>query len=99
MDGAPPLSAQIAEAKASGAALWLRDGGGLAQVAQDRPAFFEAVGRMTRLPIIPGAGSVVARPGPGALGAGGVRGGEPEQGLDFGADGPGGRCGSLTARR
>ena len=82
MDGAPPLSAQIAEAKASGAALWLRDGGGLAQVAQDRPAFFEAVGRMTRLPIIPGAGSVIARRGPGALGAVGVSGGKPEQDLD-----------------
>jgi uncharacterized protein GlcG (DUF336 family) len=40
MDGAPPLSAQIAEAKASGAALWHRDGGSLAQVAQERPAFF-----------------------------------------------------------
>ena len=28
MDGAPPLSAQIAEAKAVGAALWHRDGDG-----------------------------------------------------------------------
>ncbi len=82
MDGAPPLSAQIAEAKASGAALWLRDGGGLAQVAQDRPAFFEAVGRMTRLPIIPGAGSVIVRRGGAALGAVGVSGGKPEQDLD-----------------
>ncbi len=82
MDGAPPLSAQIAEAKASGAALWLRDGGGLAQVAQDRPAFFEAVGRMTRLPIIPGAGSVMVRRGGATLGAVGVSGGKPEQDLD-----------------
>ena len=30
MDGAPPLSAQIAEAKACGAALWHRDGTSLA---------------------------------------------------------------------
>ena len=45
MDGAPPISAQIAEAKASGAALWHREGASLAQVAQDRPAFFESVGR------------------------------------------------------
>ena len=57
MDGAPPVSAQIAEAKASGAALWHRDGASLAQVAQDRPAFFEAVGRMVRVPIIPDAGA------------------------------------------
>src|SRR5260370_5238163 len=88
MDGAPPLSAQIAEAKASGAALWLRDGGGLAQVAQDRPAFFEAVGRMTRLPIIPRAGSVIVRRSGAALGAGGGSGGKPEPDLDFARTGP-----------
>jgi len=35
MDGAPPLSAQIAEAKAQGAAVWHRDGHVLAEVAQD----------------------------------------------------------------
>ena len=34
MDGAPPISAQIAEAKASGAAIWHREGGSLAH----RPA-------------------------------------------------------------
>jgi glc operon protein GlcG len=34
MDGAPPLSAQIAEAKAAGAALWHRDGDELAQVQE-----------------------------------------------------------------
>lgn len=33
MDGAPPLSAQIAEAKAQGAAVWHRDGHALAEVA------------------------------------------------------------------
>ena len=38
MDGAPPLSAQIAEAKAQGAAVWHRDGHALAEVAEDRPA-------------------------------------------------------------
>ena len=43
MDGAPPLSAQIAEAKACGAALWHREGDGLVDVAKSRPAFFEGV--------------------------------------------------------
>ena len=38
MDGAPPLSAQIAEAKACGAALWHREGDGLVDVATNRPA-------------------------------------------------------------
>ena len=61
MDGAPPLSAQIAEGKANGAALWHRDGGSLAQVAQERPAFFAAVARMTRVPIVPGQGSALIR--------------------------------------
>ena len=36
MDGAPPLSAQIAEAKAVGAAVWHRDGDQLASVQDQR---------------------------------------------------------------
>src|SRR5438309_6708325 len=82
MDGAPPVSAQIAEAKASGAALWHRDGASLAQVAQDRPALFEAVGRMVRVPIIPGLGSTLVRRNDAVLGAVGVSGGKPEQDLE-----------------
>jgi uncharacterized protein GlcG (DUF336 family) len=82
MDGAPPLSSQIAEAKASGAALWHRDGGSLAQLAQDRPAFFAAVGRMSRVPIIPGLGSTLIRRKDAVLGAVGVSGGKPEQDLE-----------------
>ena len=38
MDGAPPLSAQIAEAKAVGAAVWHRDGDQLAAVPSRAPA-------------------------------------------------------------
>src|SRR5947209_13714909 len=80
MDGAPPLSAQIAEAKAQGAAVWHRDGHVLAEVAQERPAFVAAVSQMTRLPLIAGAGSIVIRDGDGGvLGAVGVSGGTPEQ--------------------
>jgi uncharacterized protein GlcG (DUF336 family) len=82
MDGAPPISAQIAEAKANGAALWHRDGASLAQVAQDRPAFFQVVGKMTRLPIVPGLGSTLVRKKDAVLGAVGVSGGKPEQDLD-----------------
>ena len=74
MDGAFPLSAQIAEAKAAGAALWHRDGGDLASIQSERSAFFEAVTRMTRLPIIPGAGSLVIRDGDIVIGAVGVSG-------------------------
>src|SRR5436305_9376626 len=80
MDGAPPLSAQIAEAKAQGAAVWHRDGHALAEVAQERPAFVSAVSQMSRLPLIAGAGSIVIRDAGGAvLGAVGVSGGKPDQ--------------------
>ena len=79
MDGAPPLSAQIAEAKAVGAALWHRDGDQLASVHQERPAFFAAVDRMVRMPMIPGLGSLVIREDGRVVGAIGVSGGKPEQ--------------------
>jgi uncharacterized protein GlcG (DUF336 family) len=82
MDGAPPLSAQIAEAKASGAALWHRDGASLMQVAQERPAFFQAVDRMARVPLIPGPGSILVRRGGAILGAVGVSGARPDQDAD-----------------
>jgi uncharacterized protein GlcG (DUF336 family) len=82
MDGSPPLSAQIAEAKAVGAALWHRSGDQLASVHKDRPAFFEAVDSMVRVPMIPGLGSVLIRQGDEVVGAVGVSGGQPEQDLD-----------------
>ena len=82
MDGAPPLSSQIAESKANGAALTLRDGAGLAQVYQERPGFFAVLDKLARLPVVPGLGSVVIRRGTSALGAIGISGGKPEQDLD-----------------
>ena len=82
MDGAPPLSAQIAECKANGAALTLRDGGALAQMNQERPAFFALVAGLTRVPAVPGLGSVLIKKGGSVLGAVGVSGGKPEQDLE-----------------
>lgn len=79
MDGAPPLASQIAESKAVGAALWHRDGEGLATVHKERPAFFEQVDQMVRLPMIPGLGSVLIRRAGRVLGAVGVSGGLPAQ--------------------
>ena len=80
MDGAPPLSAQIAEAKAQGAAVWHRDGHALGDMAKDRPAFVASVSQMTRLPLIAGAGSIVIRSADGdVIGAVGVSGGTPDQ--------------------
>lgn len=79
MDGAPPLSAQIAESKAVGAALWLREGDSLAELQQSRPGFFEGVSKLTRLPILPALGSVLIRGEGAVLGAVGVSGATSEQ--------------------
>src|SRR4029077_2146150 len=54
MDGAPPISPQIAEGKAVGAAMFIRDGASLLTTANDRPAFFNAVSGMARTRMVPG---------------------------------------------
>lgn len=82
MDGAPALSAEIAEAKAVGAAVLGRPGDQLAEIYDKRPGFFEAVAEMTRRPLVPGLGSVVIKSEDRAIGAIGVSGGRPEQDLD-----------------
>jgi uncharacterized protein GlcG (DUF336 family) len=82
MDGAPPLSPQVAEAKAVGAAMLHRDGGSLAELAKDRPGFFSVADRLVRVPIVPGLGSVLLRREAKVLGAVGVSGGRPEQDLE-----------------
>ena len=82
MDGAPPLSPQVAEAKAVGAAMLYRDGAGLADLAKDRPGFFSAADRLVRVPIVPGLGSLLIRRDDKVLGAVGVSGGKPEQDLE-----------------
>jgi uncharacterized protein GlcG (DUF336 family) len=82
MDGAPPVSPQIAEAKAAGAAMWHRDGAALAEVARDRPGLFSVADRLVRLPIVPGLGSVLIKSDGRVLGAVGVSGAKPEQDLE-----------------
>jgi glc operon protein GlcG len=80
MDGAFPLSTRIAEAKAQGAAIWHRDGHVIAEQQSERPAFVAAVSELSRLPLVPGAGSVVVRDADGAvLGAVGVSGATPDE--------------------
>jgi glc operon protein GlcG len=82
MDGAPPLTPQIAEAKAVGAVMLNRDGAGLAELAKDRPGFFGVADRLVRLPIVPGLGSVLIKRDSKVVGAVGVSGGRPEQDLE-----------------
>jgi hypothetical protein len=69
ISGDHPLSAQIAEAKAAGTALWHRDGEQIAASRAAHEGFFDAVSRLARLPLIPGPGSVLIRSGEDALGA------------------------------
>jgi glc operon protein GlcG len=82
MDGAIPLSPQIAEAKAVGAAMLNRDGAGLAELARDRPGFFSVADRLVRIPIVPGPGSALIKREGKTVGAIGVSGGRPEQDLE-----------------
>jgi glc operon protein GlcG len=82
MDGASPMTPAVAEGKALGAAMFQRDGGWLLSVANDRPAFYNAVSGMARRTIVPGLGSLpIVRAGE-VLGAIGVSGGKPEQDLE-----------------
>ena len=82
MDGAAPLTPQVAEAKAVGAAMLHRDGASLGDLAKDRPGFFSVADRLVRVPIVPGLGSVLIRRDGQVLGAVGVSGGRPEQDLE-----------------
>jgi glc operon protein GlcG len=82
MDGAPPMSPQVAEAKASGCAYTMRDGATLAQIYTDRPGFFAVVKEFARMPLVPGLGSTLIKRGDVVLGAVGVSGGKPDQDLD-----------------
>ena len=82
MDGAPPMSPQVAEAKAYGCAWTTRDGEAMAQIYKDRPGFFAVVDKLARVPLVPGLGSCLIKRGDLILGAVGVSGGRPEQDLD-----------------
>ncbi len=82
MDGATPLSPQVAEAKAVGAVMLHRDGAALAALAKDRPGFFSVADRLVRVPIVPGLGSVLVKRDAAVTGAVGVSGGSPEQDLE-----------------
>ncbi|HZX65143.1 MAG TPA: heme-binding protein [Myxococcales bacterium] len=82
MDGGMPLSAQIAEAKASGTALTLREGEQMGEMYRERPGFFALVTQLTRVPAVPGPGSRLVRKEGRVLGAIGVSGGKPEQDVE-----------------
>lgn len=78
MDGAPPLSARIAPAKASSVALFHRDGSELVLMQQAWPALFAQMDQVAGAPVIAGAGSRLIRRGDVVIGAIAVSGGMPE---------------------
>jgi glc operon protein GlcG len=75
MNGAPPLSAQIAGTKAASVALFGRDGAALRQLQEANPGFFAQLDRVARTPILAGAGAALIRRGDAILGAMAVSGG------------------------
>jgi glc operon protein GlcG len=80
MDGAPPLSAQIAETKAASVVLFRREGTALRQMQEASPAFFQQLDRAAGRPILAGAGSMLLRQADTVMGAIAVSGGGlPEQ--------------------
>ena len=82
MDGAFPVSPQLAESKAVGAAMWHRDGAALVTARRERPEFFSQVDRLLRTPLMPALGSVLLRREGAILGAVGVSGATGEQDLE-----------------
>lgn len=75
MAGAAPLSAQIAETKATSVALFRRDGGAVRQLQQNNPDFFAQLSRIAPMPILAGAGARLILRGDTVLGAMSVSGG------------------------
>ena len=75
MNGAPPLSAQVAEVKAATVALFRRDGAALRKMQETSPGFFAQLDRAVPVPILVGAGAVLILRGDTVLGALAVSGG------------------------
>lgn len=75
MEGAAPLSAQIAGTKAASVALFRRDGAALRQLQEANPGFFAQLDRIVRTPILAGAGAALILRGNSILGAMAVSGG------------------------
>ncbi len=75
MPGAAPLSAQIAETKATSVALFRRDGAAVRKMQQTSPDFFAQLNRIAPMPILAGAGARLILREDAVLGAMAVSGG------------------------
>jgi uncharacterized protein GlcG (DUF336 family) len=79
MDGASPLSARVAGAKAASCALLHRDGADLMRMRQAWPAVFAQIDQIAGTPIIAGSGSRLIRRDGLVVGALSVSGSTPAQ--------------------
>ncbi|MFE9577342.1 heme-binding protein [Nocardia sp. NPDC006044] len=79
MDGASPLSARVAPAKASSCVLFHRDGPDLAKMQQAWPTVFAQIDQIAGAPIIAGAGSRLIRRDGVIVGALSISGSTPAQ--------------------
>ncbi len=75
MNGAAPLSAEIAKTKAASVALFRRDGTALRQMQEASPGFFAQLDRAVQVPILAGAGAALIQREDTLLGAMAVSGG------------------------
>lgn len=79
MDGASPMSARVAPAKASSVALFRRDGSDLMGLQQAYPAVFAQIIDMAGTPIVAGGAARLIRRGDVVVGAIAIAGGTLEQ--------------------
>jgi glc operon protein GlcG len=79
MDGASPMSARIAPAKASSVALFRRDGSDLMGLQQAYPAVFAQIIDAAGTPIVAGGAARLIRRGDAVVGAIAIAGGTLEQ--------------------
>jgi len=79
MDGAPPLSARVAPAKAASVILLGRDGADLIKLQEGWPAVFAQLDQIAGAPIVAGAGARLIRRGDAVIGSVAVSGSTPQQ--------------------
>jgi glc operon protein GlcG len=79
MDGASPMSARVAPAKASGVALFRRDGSDLMGLQQAHPAVFAQIVEVAGTPIVAGLAAHLLRREGVVVGAIAIAGGTFEQ--------------------
>ncbi|MGL3150211.1 GlcG/HbpS family heme-binding protein [Microbacterium sp. A196] len=61
MDGVPPLTVQVAQAKANSVAIFGYDGATLRRMQESAPSFFAQLAQVVQTPILAGGGTALIR--------------------------------------